>query len=529
MEKKPIRKAISRTIPYLEKGKRGVFRLVFGRTGIVCGMIFLQVLLMYFVYKNFVSHITYLYSGYMAIAVAIVVYIVNRPDNPTLKLSWCILILVFPFLGSFLYIMVKLQIGHRVIDRKLTNQIELSRPYAVSEYHTEIRLSLEDAGVSNLAQYVEDFGPYPIYRNNAVQYLPSGDALFEELMIRLRRARHFVFLEYFIIAEGYMWDTILALLTKKVKEGVEVYLLYDGTCSIGTLPPGYAKKMERLGIKCKVFSPVYPLVSTHYNNRDHRKILVIDGHTAFTGGINLADEYMNVKKRFGHWKDTAVMIQGPAVRSFSLMFLQIWNTTDPVLRYKTYLDVPVPEFLYENGYVMPYADSPLDAEQIGKMVYLDMINRAKRYVHITTPYLILDHEMVTALTYAAKRGVEVAIVMPHIPDKKPVFALSKTHYPELLAAGVRIFEYTPGFIHAKMVVCDDLEAVIGSINFDYRSLYLSFECAAYLYKCDAIAQMEKDIQEILCKSHQITRRDWEREKKFTKFAGSLMKLLAPLM
>ena len=304
--------------------------------------------------------------------------------------------------------------------------------------------------------------------------------------------------------------------------------MYDGTCALALLPYGYPKQLEKMGIRCKMFSPIRPMVSTHYNNRDHRKILVIDGVTGFTGGINIADRYINREQVYGHWKDTAVMLQGEAVHSLTLMFLQMWNSTERKRDYAPYLKAEMSHVEAE-GYVLPYGDSPLDNENIGEMVYLHMLNQAKDYVYIMTPYLILDNEMVTALRFAARRGVDVRLVLPHIPDKKYAFLLAKSHYAELIEAGVRIYEYTPGFVHAKVFLSDDYHAVVGTINLDYRSLYLHFECAAYLYRVKALREIRRDFFETMAVSQEITMKDVKQQGFFTRLGAMLLKAAAPLM
>ena len=285
-----------------------------------------------------------------------------------------------------------------------------------------------------------------------------------------------------------------------------------------------------------MFSPIKPVLSTHQNYRDHRKVTVIDGHTAFTGGVNLADEYINRKERFGHWKDTAIMVKGDAVKSFTMMFLQMWDAASPKSKneenYEQYLvpaDYKLPEGYAGNGFVMPYADSPLDEEQVGEQVYLDILNQAKSYVHIITPYLILDDEMKNAMAYAAKRGIDVKIIMPHIPDKKYAYLLARTYYPELIASGVKIYEYEPGFTHAKIFVSDDEKATVGSINLDFRSLYLHFECGTYLYRNSTVADVEKDFEKTLEKCIPVTLKDCAQYNWFGIKAGRFLRLIAPLM
>ncbi len=322
---------------------------------------------------------------------------------------------------------------------------------------------------------------------------------------------------------------MLEILKRKVAEGVEVRVMYDGTDAVFRFPYRYPEKLRAMGIQCKMFSPLRPLVSTHYNNRDHRKIVVIDGHTAFTGGVNLADEYVNATHPYGYWKDTAILIKGEAVRSFTLMFLRMWNVFERGAEYDSYLNAPLPPLPDAPGYVIPYGDSPFDDERVGEVVYLDIINRAERYVHIMTPYLIIDAEMTQALTTAAKRGVDVRLILPHIPDKKTAFALAHTHYRELLAAGVRIFEFKPGFVHAKVFVSDDKKAVVGTINLDYRSLYLHFECAAYLLGVPAVARIEEDFRSTLKNCVQITEEELKKDKLSRRLLGYLLKVFAPLM
>lgn len=357
----------------------------------------------------------------------------------------------------------------------------------------------ENPQVAALAHYMHRSGCHPVCNRTAVTYFPLGEDKFEEMLRQLEAAEHFIFMEYFIVDEGLMWGKVLEILARKAKEGVDVRVMYDGSCEFALLPRDYPRRLKALEIKCKVFAPVSPFVSTHYNYRDHRKILVIDGHTAFNGGVNLADEYINEKKKFGHWKDVAVMVKGEAVKSFTLMFLQMWGITekeDETVRFLSYPALPQEA----KGFVIPYGDCPLDNDKLGERVYMDILNRAVQYVHIMTPYLILDGEMETALKFAAEKGVEVALLLPGIPDKVIPYALAKTHYASLIASGVKIYEYTPGFVHAKAFVSDAREAVVGTINLDYRSLYHHFECAAYLYNTDCIAKIEEDFQACLAQS-----------------------------
>ena len=351
------------------------------------------------------------------------------------------------------------------------------------------------------------------------------------MLEELEKAEHYIFLEYFIIEEGQMWDPILEILRRKAAQGVDVRVLYDDLGCIFKLPDGYDKLLESYGIRACVFNPFIPVLNLRMNNRDHRKICVIDGHTGFTGGINLADEYINVRELHGHWKDTAIMLKGDAVWSLTVMFLTMWDFVKgeksdyELYRPQIHQNVQYPH----DGLVQPFTDNPLDNEPVGENVYLNMINRAQRYVYITTPYLIISNEMMTALTNAAKSGVDVRIITPHVPDKWYVHMVSQAHYSQLIEAGVRIFEYTPGFIHAKSFVADDLYAVVGTINLDYRSLYLHFECATWLYRCSCIAAIYEDFKHTQEVSQEITLADCRAVPFRKRLLRNVLKVFAPLM
>ena len=337
-------------------------------------------------------------------------------------------------------------------------------------------------------------------------------------------------MEYFIVEKGVMWGEILDILKEKVWQGVDVRFIYDGMCSMYSLPYHYDRELKHAGIKCKQFSPIRPVLSSYQNNRDHRKICVIDGNIAFTGGVNLADEYINVKERFGHWKDTAVMLQGEAVQSFTMMFLQMWNITEKKEEdFSRYLTPKSKDIQRELGYVMPYADNPFDKQNVGEQVYLHILNHAKKYVHIMTPYLIVDEDMLSTLEYVAECGVEVVIIMPHIPDKWYAFAVAKTYYKRLLEAGVKIYEYTPGFVHAKVFVSDNDTATVGTINLDYRSLFHHFECGAFIYNNQVVWEIERDFQDTLEQCQEVTVMELKKQNLFERLAGKVLRIIAPLM
>ena len=385
----------------VEKGKSGIASVIFGRTGIIILLILLQFGFLIAGYTYLQGKMYFIDSVVKVGAVILVIYLTNNRSNPPFKMVWMTIMLVAPVFGVLLYIFVEFQVGVRWLNARLEHMHETTKKHWTQDEAVQEQLKEEDSEVASLAHYVCEYGGFPAYENTGVKYFSCGEDKIEELIRQLEKAEKFIFMEYFIVAKGYVWDRVLEVLKRKAAEGVEVRFMYDGTCTVSLLPPNYPKKLEQEGIACRVFSPIRPALSTHQNNRDHRKIVVIDGKVAFTGGINLADEYVNRKIRFGHWKDTAIMLEGDAVRSFTLMFLEMWNVakSEKVEEFDPYLDV-----IYERekhsgeGFVIPYGDSPIDGEHVGKMVYMDILNTSKRYVHIMTPYLILDHH------YAARAG-----------------------------------------------------------------------------------------------------------------------------
>jgi cardiolipin synthase len=387
-----------------------------------------------------------------------------------------------------------------------------------------------DRNVANQSRYISKFCNFPIYDNTYSNYFPVGEDMFESLKQELEEAKSFIFLEYFIIQEGVMWDSILDILERKVREGVEIRVMYDDVGCISKLPFGYNEKLKKLGIACRVFNPFIPLVSARHNNRDHRKIAIIDGNTGFCGGINLADEYINKVVRFGHWKDTAVMLKGNAVWSFTVMFLQMWQVSGgPKEEYEKYKPQPLREKPESDGYVQPYGDNPGDGETVGEQVYLNLLNKARDYVYISTPYFVVDNEILNAITLAAKDGVDVRIMLPHIPDKVYMHIVAKSYYAQLINSGVRIYEYTPGFNHSKTFVSDDKLGTVGTVNLDYRSLYLHFECGVLLYNTRSLMKVKEDFINTLQVCHEVTLEECSHVRWYMRITRSILKAFAPLM
>lgn len=513
----------------LKKGQKGIIHAIFSRFGLLLLLLIVQVLILFSAFLWFKEFLPHIYGGTALFSFIMVVYLLNSRTNSMAKVTWLIVIMLLPVFGVLLFLYTQSDIGHRALKARVDQIITETKEIIPQEQDVMKQLSEENRGVAALAHYMHRSGCHPVYGKTSVTYFPLGENKFEEMLKQLAEAKHFIFMEYFIVDEGVMWGRVLEILAKKAAEGVDVRVMYDGTCEFALLPHDYPKRLKKLGIQCKVFARVSPFVSTHYNFRDHRKILVIDGHTAFNGGVNLSDEYINAKPKFGHWKDTAVMLKGEAVRSFTLMFLQMWGIGERENDFKRFLSYPAFPVDGAKGYVIPYGDCPLDDDRLGERVYMDILNRSLEYVHIMTPYLILDEEISAALKFAAERGVDVALILPGIPDKRVPYALAKTHYASLLASGVKIYEYTPGFVHAKVFVSDSREAVVGTINLDYRSLYHHFECATYMYETDCVPAIEADFQDMLAKCRQVSRETLRKEKWTLKLTGYLMKAVAPLL
>ena len=466
-------------------------------------------------------------SGLTILSLAVCLYIISRRDKGAFKLSWVFTIMMFPLFGGLFYLIFKAQ----SVSRKLADIRTMSHEKVlISSDNSDLALQvLGEVAPEHVpvARYLKDTACFALYSNSDAEYLSPGESFYEKLLTELEKAEKYIFLEFFIIQEGKMWGSILEILKRKAAQGVKVRLIYDDVGCFLKLPAGYAGSLREMGIETVVFNPFRPVLTSLQNNRDHRKIAVIDGKTAFTGGVNLADEYINAVERFGHWKDAGVMVKGAAAWSFTLMFLQMWQlcsrTDEDYEQYR-----PESQQAYSDGFMQPWADSPIDRENVGEHVYLHMINRAKKYIYINTPYLIVDDSMVSALILAAKSGVDVRIVTPHKWDKRLVHMTTRSYYRELIDGGVKIYEYARGFIHSKTFLCDDECANIGTMNLDFRSLYLHYECGLWLYGSRAVGQLKEDYLNTLKQCRQIGAEDC-RSGLITTLFQEILRLFAPLM
>ena len=457
-------------------------------------------------------------------------WIINKRMNPTFVITWLFTIFLFPIFGILVYILY----GGKLTGKKIQTEINSIYSKIQSDFSlgsdSLLELKEMDIHAYRQANYIKSKSLCPIYKNSSCTYYPSGEASYNNIMNAIKSAKEFIFLEFFIIKEGVFWNGILDILSKKVKEGVDVRIIYDEVGSLLTLPAHYDNKLRSLGIKCHIFNLSSSIFSTVSTNLDHRKILLVDGKAAFTGGFNLSDEYINVINKHGYWKDSVIRIKGDAVWNFTAIFLSTWDyldgTTEDASAFHKVIHLSEED--NPSGFVQPFYDTPLDYEGVGETVYLNLINKATDYVYITAPYLIIDSEMTTALRNGAKSGVDVRIITPYIPDKKLVFMMSCSFYPALMESGVKIYEFTPGFIHSKNIIVDDLYGVVGSINLDYRSLYFHYECGVWMYKSDCIKDIKKDFLKTIEESKLIYYEKSKYKNCFKRFASSILRIFAPL-
>jgi len=493
-------------------------------------LLFIQIALIVMTIGGLYEGSIYIDIAIKLLSVVVLLFEINRDADSGYKLIWIAIIAAFPVFGVFLYIYVHGDVIMRYIRRRLGKlSVKMSRTSngIGGDLDDVYKNAAEEYGIFN---YLAKTAYAPCFKCGDLRYFSLGDDMYESLILDVKSAKKYIFLEFFIINEADgMWKRLLDALRNKVNEGVEVRLIYDAMGSLTCVSSNFDKRLRSMGIKCYAFSPVKPFVSTYHNNRDHRKIVIIDGRYAYTGGINIADEYINQKKRFGHWKDTAVRIEGEGVKGFLPIFFKLWELVSASKEeYSRYFKGLKSQCSGE-GFMAAFDDTPMDSDFVTRNIYLHMINSAKNYVYINTPYLILDDALSQALKFAASRGVDVRIMMPHIPDKWYAFAVGRSYYPELIKAGVRIYEYTPGFLHAKSTVSDDCRAYIGSANYDFRSLYLHYECGIYVYKNKIVSDIKEDFLCTLNVSAEVTLEVYKKLGFFYRLIGRALRFFAALM
>lgn len=508
---------------------RKLLKVLFSQLVIVSLLLIAQAALLVWFVMRLSEYFIYIDIALKIISFAVVIIIMNRHSNPVYKIAWIIPILLFPLIGGFLYLFIMGQTNtKRFFTRLKKLECETTAPYPQQE-KTLSEIAQTDARFKGAVRYVNNVSHLAAYGGADTTYFPVGEELLKSLLSELEKAQKYIFMEFFILADGIMWQSILNILKRKAKDGVDVRIIYDGMGSMTLLPRSFPQQMQALGIKCRVFSPFVPFLSALQNNRDHRKIVSIDGKTAYTGGINIADEYINKGYDKGHWKDMGVMVKGQAAMSFTMMFMDMWCIiTGEKPNIKSY-EPQKWENYGKTGFVMPYSDMPQDKYQTGEYLYMDMINKAEKFVYITTPYLILDHEMTFALTNAAASGIDIKIICPRNIDHWYARAVAYSYYKELIQSGVKIYEYTPGFIHGKTFCCDGAAATVGSINLDYRSLYLHFECGAWFMDSPVVDAVLSDFNDTLKKCRAITAKECDSIHPLRKLLNALLRIFAPLM
>ncbi|UUX32976.1 cardiolipin synthase [Fundicoccus culcitae] len=502
-------------------------------------LIIIQIAWWYVFFTNIISHSALINAILTLFSVFMILYLVSKDESPAYRISWIIVISLMPIFGGLLYAAMGNKRPQKSMTRLLNNQSKLHMHEMETVPSAKKLLFQKDQRLGSMSQYIHDYGDSPVYTNTGVTYFPAGETMMDTLLKDLEEAKEHIFIEFFIIEDGLMMSQIFDVLKKKAKEGVDVRLIYDDFGCLLRLPSDFDKQMEAEGIKTLKFNPVMPILSLVYNTRDHRKMILIDREIGYTGGLNIADEYINHVERFGYWKDNMIRMDGPATWNLTVLFLNMWNafypTDDSYVPFKpiekmdeTFDLMANDENISATGFVQSFGDSPLDDEVLGENVYRDMLNAAKDYVYIYTPYLVVSYELQTAMTLAAKRGVDVRLMTPGIPDKPIVYRMTRSHYRPLLEGGVKIYEYTPGFLHAKTFIVDDKIVNIGTINLDYRSLYLHFETGTMLYYHPVIKDIKADFLESQSVSKQIQLTDI-KTTSIGALWDAILRLVAPFV
>jgi len=505
--------------------KKHTFKTLLLRRFIVVLLLLFQLgLIAYFLISSS-KYSVYASSVLRAISLLVALHTISRPQDSGYKLLWVFLILLFPVFGGMFYLIFNRQQASRKLGKRIHAIHEKTRSCFLPGACEAIQQAQERPGQPT---YLQEHCGYPAYPNTKTNYYSPGEEFCQALLADLSRAERYIFLEYFIISQGELWERVLSILTEKVKSGTDVRVIYDDMGCLAGIPFHYFKQLRQLGIRCVAFNPFRPVLSAMQNNRDHRKIAVIDGTIAYTGGVNLADEYINAYERFGYWKDCGIRIEGPGAWGLTMCFLQMWQLLNPNEETDYLSFLPVAEFQPCAGLVQPYSDSPMDHERISENLYLQMIYSAKKKLYINTPYLIIDDAMKNALILSAKSGVEVSIITPERGDKRIVHFTTRSFYPELMNAGIRIYEFTGGFNHSKTMSADDSTAIIGTANLDYRSLYLHFECGVFLENTDAVRQLNEDFEATLERCRRIETGDI-KSGFFRNLLRDICRLLSPVL
>ncbi len=500
------------------------FKELFRKRVQIIFFILLQIIFLLYGVILSVEYFRILNSIFLAIGIAVALNVISKRIKPAYKLLWVIILLAFPFGGTVMYLLIKVQRPSKKTIRSYEDNKSNTNKSLENSEASELKINDDFTGIST---YLQDYLNYNVYSHTQAKYFALGDYSLKHILTEIKKAEKCIYLEYFIIEQGKMWDSILGLLKEKVKDGVDVRVMYDDIGCFFTLPTHYQQILESMGIKCKVFNKFSPILSAFQNNRDHRKMLVIDGKVVFTGGINLADEYINAYEKYGHWKDNVIMLKGEIAWSFAVMFNEMWNL-DRAVTEDFLPEKPVFDINNTRDLAQPYFDGPIDGENVGEHIYSQIISNAKEYLYVITPYLVVDDSMLSSLILAAKRGVDVRIITPFKYDKLLVHITTRSYYYDLIEAGVKVYEYSKGFAHSKLVVADDKIGVVGTTNMDFRSFYLHFECGVCVYDDGIIADTKKDFLTTQHQCKQIEKKEL-KVGYIKRLAQQILRIFAPLM
>ena len=507
------------------KGENNIINNIIKLIILVVGII-IQILFFIFLYGATTTLKEYTTMTFEIIKFITVIYIIYKKQNPAYKIIWIILLMFMPVAGFVAYILWGNNKTPKKIKDKMQKEEKISKKLLIKN---EELYEIKNENRKKEAEYICNTANYPIYNNKTVEYFESGEKCYEKIKEDIKNAKQYILIEFFIVSNGKMWKEIYELLKQKSEEGVKIFFIYDSLGSLFKKPRHLNEQLKRINANYISFNKPTPFIRSYINFRDHRKIIVIDGLVAYTGGINIGDEYINLNSRLGYWKDSCARITGESIKSFVVMFFNLWNLNSKErISYKKLIE-NIEETKTNNGYIIPFDDSPHDKKNPAQNTYLNIINNAKNYIYIMTPYLILDSETEKALINASYAGVDVRIMTPRIPDKKLVHACTKSFYGALLEAGAKIYEYNPGFIHSKIIVSDDNVATIGTTNFDMRSFYLNYECGIWIHNTKEEIKIKQDFLSTIEKCDEIKLNVWKKRKLTTKIVEAILRLISPLL
>ena len=517
-----------------KKGEKNILLTVIKSIAVVLALL-LDIFIMFCIYTTMRGVYTYARLAFDTLKIGIVIYILYRHDSSAYKISWIVFIMVFPVVGTLAYVLW----GNSKLRRKEARKfrkIRVDTEYTLeSKEDVKEAIKKEDKRKYNQVNYLNKISGYPVYNNEGIKYFDIGEKFFKSMLEDLKQAKDYIFMEFFIIANGKLWNEVLEVLEEKVYEGVEVHIIIDSLGSIKKKPRHFKEEMKKIGINVYEFNPFTLPINGYINYRDHRKIIVIDGKVSYTGGVNLADEYANLIERFGYWKDVGIKVEGEAVNSFLIMFLRnLEEITLSRIDYNKYIRIGVEDrnkvkTKEHQGYILPFADGPDNRKNPVENIYIQTISYAKNYVYMTTPYFIVSEVILNAILNSARSGVDVRVIVPYIPDKKLVNTVTKSYYEVLLEAGVRVYEYKPGFIHSKTFVADDDTSIVGTANMDFRSMNLNFECTTWTYKTGLEKDVRQDFENMLKDCVEIDINKWRKRPLHQKMAEGILAAFSPMM